>query len=1128
MMTITMRCIEVSARLAFCALLCAALLPIAAWGGLADDDKDVDKDKERAKRQQEARAAFSKSGAVCQPGVAFSDLDVNNVRARLHNNGMLFFPSSVYEVPKGSGLHSIYASGIWIGGQVGDELRVAASTYAQFGADYEFFPGPLDEAGSPPADCSPYDRLFKVSRDDIASFEQTGNATDDMRDWPWEDGAPVVDGDGVDDNYNLDGGDLPQVVGDQTIWWVMNDAAGPHLTTLTPPIGLEVQVTAFAFRSADALNNTTFYRYKLIYRGDEPLENTFIGLWSDPDLGQYTDDFVGSDTTLGLGFVYNGDPFDEGGSGYQNNPPALGYDFFQGPLVEDDGVDNNRDGEVDEPGERLKMTRFVYYNNDNTDQGNPADADDFYGYLRGRWKDGSPISFGGDGFGDDLGLGTTNFMFTGDPPSFWSEDNTDGQGARNTPADRRFIMSTGPFTMQPGDVQEIVFGIIWSQTPDRIGSVKKLKSDDILAQGAFDFDFEIPSPPDAPRLSARELDGKVVLTWDYPTTSNNYLNQYDAPSPFLLDPNVADTTYTFEGFKIVQYASPDDYPDNGVLVATLDVPNDITTIVDDAIDLETGAPIRTIAARGTDSGVRNFLVIENDHVTGEPLKNFTDYYYGVQAYAYNPFSAPTVYQSPVSGSQEGGPLLVTPSTIDPREGGLIFNSDTDDVVAGEIGKLSDAIIYATVADPGGVTGDTYELRLYELDGELTYDLANASTGDLIVSGREMLADRGELPPFGENVIIHDGLSFTITDAPADVSGDGLGIVEVAHPEAPGGDPCHPDAASLDGCPTYNGNTVWHSANSTGDYYVTAGATGGLDDLRRYITFASPRDFELRFTDEGGYAVYAFTDDRIATVPFEIWDIGIGTPDDPSDDRRMIPFLNENEETADAWGWGTGIDPAFQYPMSDWIYWMDPQPGTDGYEAFEAAALDAGGAGATYPSDASEHGGYFANFYGGFVYPIGRTALGDLAEDDTPPPAGTVIRFTMTKPLAEGDVFAVDTGGLEPAGGQSDVAQAALDDVAIVPNPYRGASGYDVDVFQSQARITNLPERATIRVYALNGTLVRTLEKSGPGTFLGWDLRTEEGLPVSSGIYLVHVRAPEVGEKIMKFGVVQKRIQLDVY
>ena len=67
---------------------------------------------------------------------------------------------------------------------------------------------------------------------------------------------------------------------------------------------------------------------------------------------------------------------------------------------------------------------------------------------------------------------------------------------------------------------------------------------------------------------------------------------------------------------------------------------------------------------------------------------------------------------------------------------------------------------------------------------------------------------------------------------------------------------------------------------------------------------------------------------------------------------------------------------------------------------------------------------------------------------------------------------------------------------------------------------------------LSGTLIRTLSKSGPDRFLEWDLQTETALPIASGMYLIHVDVLDsdgksIGEKIIKFGVVKKRIQLDL-
>lgn len=1115
-----------------CTLLLLAAVGFAPLTASADVQRDRPQGKNADAQARNEAAAKNAVAADCEQGTATVQLDVNNVRADLYNTGQLFYPAGPgYEVPKGSGNHAIFATGLWIGGLADGELRMAAATYAQFGEDYEFFPGPLNDDGTVPNpnNCTEYDFMYKVSRSDIIAYEQTGVATESMTNWPYQLGAPVVDGDGNPNNYDLAAGDRPEVIGDQTVWWVMNDAAGPHLTTSTQPIGLEVQGTAFAFATGDALNNTTFYKYKLIYKpaDGKTLEDVWFGIWSDPDLGNFGDDFVGSDTTLGLGFVYNGDPLDEGAGGYGQSPPAAGYDFFQGPLVNNDGIDNDGDGDVDEPDERLQMTRFVYFNNDNSVTGSPQNAQDFYGYLRGLWTDDSPMTLGGDGYG---GTTPVEFMFPGDPPAFWSEDNTDGAGARNIPADRRFILSTGPFTMQPGDEQEIVFGIIWSQTRDRIGSVKQLKADDILAQGAFDFNFNLPPAPDAPVLSAVEMDEQIVLHWNNPPTSNNFLNQYDVVSPFLLNPNVEDTTYTFEGYKIYQYTSMAQAPADGTVIATIDVPNNnVTTIVDNAIDPNTGAPIRRVVATGDDQGpIQNFFVVDRDMITDTPLRNGTEYIFGVQAYAYNAFSDPQIRQSAIQRVQ------VIPSKLTNRRGGTVVGGQVSETIRAEIDKTSDAIVQATVVDPIAITGDQYTVRFYthtpsdaEVDPFLTYDLLD--DGNVVVSGSQFFEQRGAPVPLGENVVLHEGLSFTIQDAPAAIAvapNGQVGIVEMENPEAPNGDPC---ATGGTGCPEFGGNSLWQALNSTNDYFVTASNGTSLSGLERWIQIASPRDFEVRFTEEGGYAVYAFDDDMVATTPFEIWDIGIGTPDDPSDDRRMIPFiLAMGESTGPAWQYGVGEAPGFGLPASDAIYFMDPID-ENGYEQFAATAA-ATGPGNIYPFDGdSPHGGYFVANFDIFAYPIGRFLIGDFAQDGTPPPTGTVIRIITTKPIAPGDEFVFDTESIAPSFAQTDTLKSNLDLIGIVPNPYKGASVYDrPGEFQDEARFMNMPEQATVRIFSLDGTLVRTLRKNSPDSILRWNLTTDDGLPIASGMYIVHIDVPDVGERVIKFGVILDKIHLDVF
>ncbi len=424
----------------------------------------------------------------CAPGTATADLDINNVRAGIYNHGGLFGSGTnpQYEVPKGGGAHSFFAAGLWIGGLVDGEIRTAGATYS----DWEFWPGPLDAQGNPPADCSAYDRIFKVGRRDIDALDSGGQPTPDIADWPWQLGAPVLDGDGDPGNYDLSAGDRPLIQGDQTLWWIMNDAGNDHrgISEISqipgPPLGLEVQTTAFAFDQAGALGNTTFYHYRVVNNGRAAIDSLFFGIWSDPDVGNAGDDYVGTDSIRGIGFAYNGDDLDEGTGGYGDTPPAVGFDFLSGPSADNDGVDNDHDGQADEAGETVRMTNFVFYNSDASPMGNPVGPAQHYSYLRSIWKDGVPVTFGGRG--RSFSQEPTTMMYTGDPPAFWSEENIDGSGLPNVPTDRRFVVSSGPVRLERGAVGDYLIAVLWARGSDRRSSVQLLKANSDEVQRAYD------------------------------------------------------------------------------------------------------------------------------------------------------------------------------------------------------------------------------------------------------------------------------------------------------------------------------------------------------------------------------------------------------------------------------------------------------------------------------------------------------------------------------------------------------------------------------------------------------------------------------------------------------------------
>jgi hypothetical protein len=73
------------------------------------------------------------------------------------------------------------------------------------------------------------------------------------------------------------------------------------------------------------------------------------------------------------------------------------------------------------------------------------------------------------------------------------------------------------------------------------------------------------------------------------------------------------------------------------------------------------------------------------------------------------------------------------------------------------------------------------------------------------------------------------------------------------------------------------------------------------------------------------------------------------------------------------------------------------------------------------------------------------------------------------------------------------------------------------------KIVNLPDKAKVRIYTLNGTLVKTFVKDDRSTSdLVWNLDNEAGVPIASGMYIVHVEVEGVGEKVLKwFGVMRE-------
>jgi hypothetical protein len=120
------------------------------------------------------------------------------------------------------------------------------------------------------------------------------------------------------------------------------------------------------------------------------------------------------------------------------------------------------------------------------------------------------------------------------------------------------------------------------------------------------------------------------------------------------------------------------------------------------------------------------------------------------------------------------------------------------------------------------------------------------------------------------------------------------------------------------------------------------------------------------------------------------------------------------------------------------------------------------------------------------------------------------------------------------------ANAILDNIGVVPNPYYGFSSYENRTLDNIVKLTNLPYRCKVTIYSIDGRFIREFNRNespidypvGDPAFrnpafpsrtvnpsIEWNLRNSAGIPIASGVYLIHVDAPGIGQKTLKwFGV----------
>lgn len=1087
--------------------------------------------------------------------------------------------------PKGTPKSVIYTDGFVWSGYVqlpdgSEQLRSGGATYAAgLQAGPIVTPGFVSggvhtEAVAATATNAAY-RIWKIQAgwQNLPAGSERDALQFDWENWPFDQGAPAVKAKNGADSLDSNGNKIPRLLGAQTAYFVANDMSSARTQALygSLPMGLELQVTNFMFNQKP-FNTMVFTKRTFINKSGLTIKDMYVSAWSDPDLGNAGDDLVGVDVGLKLGYIYNATNFDTDYN--QGTVPAGGYVFFQGPRVVGAATDTALFDGTKVPGfKNLGLSSFAFYiNGGPTCLADPPLASPngtiwLNLYQRGFNRCGDPQV---DRFGT-----ITNFPYAGP-----AENRAgDVDGFTYAPGDRRLLLSSGPFDFAPGDIQEVVTATIVAQGTDNLQSVVKLRKLAVQAQKAFDKNFVLPGPPPDPIVRTVALDTKVVLDWSVDAnvlrTENDVQEEYrfegyrvfQLKSPSVNDP--------FEGLITGE----------AVLIGTYDKANLIMTVVDEVFDDQAKADVIKPVVDGKDEGLIRQLIIETDFIENRPLINGREYYYAVTAYnVWDPAVGdfrdvigviPTMNENQFSAN-------VNKVTVIPRKPDLGVRygaSAGTELSVTKIAGVSDGVVKVIVADPTSLTGATYNVEFYEETnvsspsfGKMVYNVRNMTTNQyLFPLGKpqyQTVADGVSAGIYEGLQIIVTGPALTYKDFQITANANGAlnppsygafafnswgfpnpGPYQTAGTGSANGQADRPSNNSQASGKQWgihrNGGTGTFDDGSTGAgsfLFGTTQYTGGLGRPNQGIRAVIPDDYEFRWTGNAEVGK-VYNNANNYTVPFQVWNTKGDA--DPSNDFRVLPGILDGgaDGVYRIYKTDHALSGGDNDPQTDPIYLIEPLDRTPGEQGFNdlIAKIDANPAawgaelGWAYYSGPDEFDQM--NFgtrpslmrlvFVGFnlISITAPAADWDAAVAATPHPEnGTVFKIVTTKPNIAVDKFAFTA----PSNSFSDaVAKKDIENISVFPNPYFGASTIELSKYNRKITFTGLPTsgKTSIRIFTLSGIFVREIDHTNGTQFEDWNMTNSKGLPVASGMYVVHITTP-FGEKILKLAIIQETQYLD--
>jgi len=571
---------------------------------------------------------------------------------------------------------------------------------------------------------------------------------------------------------------------------------------------------------------------------------------------------------------------------------------------------------------------------------------------------------------------------------------------------------------------------------------------------------------------------------------------------------VVNGTYEFQGYNVYQFPSRTSTLADGKKLATYDVVDEVTVVLDDQFDQASGQILSLPVQQGSNSGIKRFQGFAEDAITGKPtLNNGQEYYFAVTAYSLStdPFATPRTLEST--------PNILTVIPQSPPPGFRYEAAFGDTATSTHTTGPGDGSMFAIIVDPTKLTGHQYKVTFATVDDEPIWNLTDVTTGQAKLSNQTnqsgddnytivdgMLIKVTGPPPGMKDWDIPSGTRrFTFAGGAAGFEFEGFfGAIGWASPnQVFGGGPPGVEAPFIK-------NTLLTLA--------TVATDGTYDPLDPNVSYgyrygrgfaspaAKPEFAPFIINPSGGYSFQDFT----KSVPLSAWDVEASPP------RRLaVGHLENNQPGGLVDGkWFPGDFNVYDNTAGSgprewlWIFLADysetPNP------AYEVEAT----------------GNPLPVMWWLTVARRGNVAFspGGTGEDEF-----LILANHVNSAL---DEFVLDAPAAQF---NTDVAKSDVERIKVFPNPYYGSNLAETNRFIRFVTFNFLPAKATVRIFNVAGQLVRQLEKDDATQFLRWDLNNASNFPVASGMYIAHIDMPDIGAtKVVKFAIIQEQEILDIF